>query len=129
MDVRQDKKFFKEIVQNKIKDKYLADFFESLHRLKWRMACILIRKLCFLAEQLFALLSCKGKKSAKATSQNRLPCIPLTTVLLLAGTDKSSKGSCYSYKLVLLYVVTVGILSMVPAIYPVTWTLEVSSEQ
>lgn len=34
MDARQDKKFFKEIVQNKIKDKYLADFFQLLHCLK-----------------------------------------------------------------------------------------------
>lgn len=41
-------------------------------------------------------------KNTKATAKERLPFIPLATTLLLEGTDRSYKGSCYSYVLIFL---------------------------
>lgn len=63
---------------------------------KWKTTSVLIRKQCFQAEGpiLFASLSRRGDEEgvggeSKATTQERLPCIPLATTLLLEGTDRS----------------------------------------
>lgn len=73
------------------------NFVDSLHQL-------MKRKQCFHTEGpiLFVSQLKRGKRKSNVSTLERLPWIPLATTLLLGGTGRSYKGSCYSYKLIFL---------------------------